>query len=221
MAKAFNQKMKILYLMQLLMEQTDENHVLNMQQILQMLEEKEIRAERKSIYDDLEVLRNFGLDIRFRKGQPSGYYLTERNISFAEIQKIIQYLPVNEESEAIVHKLKGLVSVYEAEQIVLPEQKPEKSVTAVEEVIDRPGEKKEIKLLFMEKYIPAVEAHPDRCEDAKEHKSGLYKIKMETVVDEAFYGWLVSLGYGIKIVKPKNEAEAYRAYLKKLLKQYK
>ena len=220
MAKAFNQKMKILYLMQLLMEQTDEAHVLNMQQILQWLEEKEIRAERKSIYDDLDVLRKFGLDIRFRKGQPSGYYLAERNISFEEVQKIIQYLPVNEESEALVHKLKGFVSVHQAEQIVLPEPKTESEGSPLA-VSNDEGEKIEIKLLFMEKYISAVEAHPECVEEAKEHKSGLYKIKMETVVDEKFYGWLVSLGYGVKIVKPKTEAEAYRAYLKKLLKQYK
>ena len=219
MAKAFNQKMKILYLMQMLMEQTDEAHVLNMQDILQLLEEKEIRAERKSIYDDLDVLRKFGMDIRFRKGQPSGYFLADRSISLEDVKRLISYLPNNEETKELTEKMRRLVSVHQAEYVVLPEEEPEKS--EVSDVLAEQREKQEIKLLFMEKYISAVEAHPGCVERAKEHKCGLYKIKMETVVDESFYGWLVSLGYGVKIVKPKHEAEAYKTYLKRLLKQYK
>ena len=46
-----------------------------MQKILENLEKQGIRAERKSIYDDVEVLREFGMDIRYTRERPGGYYL--------------------------------------------------------------------------------------------------------------------------------------------------
>ena len=59
MAKSNNQKAKILYLEKMLRE-TGEHRVISMQKILENLEKQGIRAERKSIYDDVEVLRSFG-----------------------------------------------------------------------------------------------------------------------------------------------------------------
>lgn len=243
MAKVFNQKIKILYLMQMMWEQTDENHVLSMQQILSMLEELGIRAERKSIYDDFEVLRNFGMDVRFRKSQPSGYYLTNRVFDENDIRYLMKLILLDEgkteQSEVLIEKLKKQLSMHQKDITADADQKEEpvqetkaealkevsaETKTVQEEVVFLPEEdenKKEIQLLFKGKHMDAVMAHKDRIEDAKEHKSGVYKIKMKTVVDEKFYAWMVSLGFGIKIVKPKAEAEAYRLHLKKLLKQYK
>ena len=74
MAKSMNQKGKILYLEKILRE-TGENHTCTMQDILGRLMEYGIHAERKSIYDDMEVLRSFGMDIQFKRGKPGGYYL--------------------------------------------------------------------------------------------------------------------------------------------------
>ncbi|MDO5337066.1 MAG: hypothetical protein Q4E89_06350 [Eubacteriales bacterium] len=75
MAKSSNQKMKILFLLRLFQEEREETPVYPMQTLVELLAAEGISAERKSIYDDLEVLRQFGLDIRFRKERPSGYYL--------------------------------------------------------------------------------------------------------------------------------------------------
>lgn len=47
-----------------------------MQEILGRLQEYGISAERKSIYDDMEVLRSFGMDIKFKRGKSTGYYVT-------------------------------------------------------------------------------------------------------------------------------------------------
>ena len=66
MAKSNNQKAKILYLEKMLRE-TGEHHAISMQTILANLMEHGIRAERKSIYDDVEVLREFGMDIRYTR----------------------------------------------------------------------------------------------------------------------------------------------------------
>lgn len=75
MAKSYNQKGKILYLERIL-QRTGADHTVSMQEILDELTEQGISAERKSIYDDMEVLRSFGMDIRYKRGKPSGYYLT-------------------------------------------------------------------------------------------------------------------------------------------------
>ena len=64
MAKSNNQKAKILFLEQMLRE-TGENRTVSMQEILDQLSEKGITAERKSVYDDMEALRIFGMDVRF------------------------------------------------------------------------------------------------------------------------------------------------------------
>ena len=74
MAKSCNQKWKkLLYLQKMLSETTSQNPV-TMQEILAKLEEQGIRAERKSIYDDMETLRDFGMDIHYRRGREGGYY---------------------------------------------------------------------------------------------------------------------------------------------------
>lgn len=53
MAKGPNQKLKLLYLMQILLEKTDEDHPLGITEMISELEKCGVGAERKSIYDDL------------------------------------------------------------------------------------------------------------------------------------------------------------------------
>ena len=58
-----NKKMKLLYLAKLFLEQTDEEHTITVPDMIDYLEHQGISAERKSIYDDLELLTLFGMDI--------------------------------------------------------------------------------------------------------------------------------------------------------------
>ena len=66
MAKSPNQKLKLLYLYQILLQRTDEEHPITVPQLIGELDLRGIRAERKSVYDDLEALRLFGLDVQSR-----------------------------------------------------------------------------------------------------------------------------------------------------------
>lgn len=75
MPKSYHQKIKILILEKLLLETGNEDRV-SMQKILAVLSEYGIQAERKSIYDDLEALRDFGYGISYQRGRNGGYYLT-------------------------------------------------------------------------------------------------------------------------------------------------
>ena len=67
MAKSDNQKLKLLYIKKMLEEKTDENHVISTQQIIDELAKYDIKAERKSIYSDIDMLTRYGMDIVLRK----------------------------------------------------------------------------------------------------------------------------------------------------------
>ena len=93
MAKYNNQKAKILFLQQMLYE-SGENHTISMQMILDHLEKRGIKAERKSIYDDMDVLRYFGMDIRYRRERPSGYYLAGLTNEAVRMPEPVYNVPV-------------------------------------------------------------------------------------------------------------------------------
>ena len=76
-------KLKLLYLMQFLIEYTDENHTLNASELVERLTDKGITAERKSIYRDIELLRSFGIDIE-KNGH--GYYVATRDFQLPEVR---------------------------------------------------------------------------------------------------------------------------------------
>ena len=58
-----NQKLKIMYLMKILMELTDEEHDITLAEIVEQLKSYGVTAERKSLYSDIENLRLYGMDI--------------------------------------------------------------------------------------------------------------------------------------------------------------
>ena len=90
MAKSANQKLKLLYLMQILLENTDEEHGLRMVDLIQELARYDIVAERKSVYSDLEALRTFGLDINsIQKNRTVYYYVGARDIELAELKLLV------------------------------------------------------------------------------------------------------------------------------------
>ena len=87
MPKSTNQKRKLLCLMQILLEQTDEDHFLPLARLTELLAQQGIEAERKSLYDDMEQLRQFGVDVEFVKG--SGYHVPNRTFQLAELKLLV------------------------------------------------------------------------------------------------------------------------------------
>ena len=61
--KGPNQKQKMLYLAKILSEETDDRHSLTIQDLISKLAASGINADRKTLYQDLEELRSFGMDI--------------------------------------------------------------------------------------------------------------------------------------------------------------
>ena len=87
MAKSEKQKLKLLYLKDILLKKTDEEHYLKMEEIINLLAEKDIAAERKSIYNDMEMLRKYGTDVD--SSRRSGYRILGRDFETAEVKALI------------------------------------------------------------------------------------------------------------------------------------
>jgi len=119
MAKNPNQKLKLLYLMQIFTKETDEYHGLTMAEILNRLETEGISAERKSIYDDIALLREFGLDVNKRKTYTTEYYVGSRDFEYPELTLLVDAVQsskflTEKKSKALIEKLETLTSDYEA-----------------------------------------------------------------------------------------------------------
>ena len=122
MAKSGAQKLKLLRLYQILFRQTDEEHPLSVRQLIQELERDGITAERKSIYDDLEALRTLGVDVQSRKGSSPGWFIGERDFELPELKLLVDAVQssrfiTRKKSDALIRKLEGLASVYQARQL--------------------------------------------------------------------------------------------------------
>lgn len=90
MAKSSGQKLKLLYLIKMLQENTDENHPMSTPDIIKYLENQGIHAERKSIYSDMESLADFGYDVvQVQSRLGGGYYLGSREFELPELKLLV------------------------------------------------------------------------------------------------------------------------------------
>ena len=122
MSKSSNQKTKLLHLARMLLRQTDEDHPLTVPQIIEGLARQDVKAERKSIYDDLDALRLFGLDIQSRKGKAPGWFIGGRDFELPEVKLLMDAVQssrfiTQKKSDALLRKLEGLASVHQAGQL--------------------------------------------------------------------------------------------------------
>ena len=109
------QKLKLLYLMRMLEEETDAEQGLTMTQILEKLEGLGISAERKSIYRDIEALREFGVDVRTYQRAPVEYAVERRDFAFPELLLLVDAVQssrflTQRKSDALVAGVKRLAS---------------------------------------------------------------------------------------------------------------
>jgi len=116
------QRLKILYLYKILLEKTDEQHYITMSEIINQLELCGISAGRKALYEDIEALKTFGLDIVQLKGNPSGYYVASRDFELPELKLLADAVSssrflTEKKSNELLKKIESLSSVYEAKQI--------------------------------------------------------------------------------------------------------
>ncbi len=115
MPKSYNQKLKILYLAKFLKERSDEENTVTVAQMLEELSRYGIKAERKSIYSDIEALNSFGLDIVCVKGKNTGYFMSGRDFELAELKLLVDSVQSSKfltlkKSQQLIKKIEGLCS---------------------------------------------------------------------------------------------------------------
>lgn len=117
-----NKKLKLLYLSRFLQEETDEQHPKTLQDMLSYLAAHGITAERKSVYDDLELLSLYGLDVQSVRGKTYGYFLGQRDFQLPELKlliDVVQSSPFLTQSKSmeLINKLEHLTSRPNARQL--------------------------------------------------------------------------------------------------------
>jgi len=119
MSKTKNQKIRLLYLMQMLLDYTDESHILSMNEIISRLGSLGINAERKTIYDDIDALREFGVDIVMSKNKSYGYYVATRDFELPELKLLADAVQSSKfitegKTAQLIKKLERLMSKHDA-----------------------------------------------------------------------------------------------------------
>lgn len=124
MPKGNNQKLKLSYLTRIMLEKTDDEHGLTLQQVIDELERYGITAERKSIYADFaDMTDKLGIEIIKEKvGRETYYHVGSREFEVAEIKLLIDAIQsskfiTEKKSNELIKKVKGLVSRHQAAQL--------------------------------------------------------------------------------------------------------
>lgn len=123
MPKGTKQKFKLIYIIKYLLENTDENHKVTMADILNYLESYDITAERKGIYDDIETIRELGIDVHGEKiGRNFYYYVVDREFEIAELKLLVDAIQsskfiTEKKSQELIKKLGSLVSFHDAKKL--------------------------------------------------------------------------------------------------------
>ena len=123
MARSSFQKLKILYVMDFLLKNSDENHPVTVAQLVAELASHGISAERKSIYDDIESLRDYGMDIiQTGAGKSSGYYVASREFELPELKLLVDSVQSSKfitykKTMSLIKKIENLTSVYAAQSL--------------------------------------------------------------------------------------------------------
>lgn len=123
MPKNPKQKQKLLYIMKLFMEKTDEDYGVTVADIIEYLDGFDIAAERKSIYNDIETLRDFGLDIvKTKVGKISLFSLVSRDFEIQELKLLVDAVQsskfiTRKKSKELIKKIESLSSENQAKEL--------------------------------------------------------------------------------------------------------
>lgn len=160
-----NQRLKMLYLRDIFLKYTDEDHPLTRSQIEQMLEEMGISERRKAFSGDVEALKSYGMDIQSTTGRNAGYKLVSREFELAELKLLADAVSsarflTSSKAAALLKKLAGLCSENEAKQLRRSVYVTDRSsgssshllysVDRIQQAISEEGEKHKIRFRYFE-----------------------------------------------------------------------
>ena len=120
--KSMRQKMKLLYLIDIFSRESDDEHVLSINDLIRRLDSLGIKSERKSIYNDIDCLREYGVDIERRDGKNGGYFIAERDFELPELKLLVDAVQSSKfitasKSSKLIKKIGSLCSEYEERKL--------------------------------------------------------------------------------------------------------
>lgn len=115
-------KVKLLFLSDIFMRQTDENHTFSAVELCEMLEEFGVSSERKAIYSDVDALVEYGMDIVNVRAPKRGYYLRSRKFDIAEVRLLIDAVQAAKfispsKTKSLIYKIGSFLSEYQEEEL--------------------------------------------------------------------------------------------------------
>ena len=120
MPKSDNQKLKILYIYDYLLQYSHEKHPIRAAELIDMLQRQHnILCERKTVYSDIAALQDYGVDIVSVPGKSGGYYIGSRNFELPELKLLIDAVQssrflTEKKSRELIEKLCRECSVHDA-----------------------------------------------------------------------------------------------------------
>ena len=121
--KKENQKLKTLYVKDILLRETDDEHSISTKKIIELLSNYGIDAERKSVYSDIYALSDAGIvDIAQEEGRNGGFRAVSKEFELAELKMLVDAVQScrfisKKQCTSLIKKLGGLASRYEEKEL--------------------------------------------------------------------------------------------------------
>ena len=123
MSRGMNQKLKLHFLREIMLRKTDKNHAITLAEIKEELAKREVTAERKSLYSDLNDLENFGITVEGEQKNNGYYYkVVKRDFEIAELKLLVDAIQSSKfiterKSRELIKKIEGFASEHEAKKL--------------------------------------------------------------------------------------------------------
>ena len=122
MPKSDNQKLKILYILDYLQRHSHADHPVQTAVLTEMLAQKGIHCDRKTVYSDIAALQDYGVDIVSIPGKGGGYYIASRNFELPELKLLVDAVQssrflTEKKSRELIEKLCKECSVHEVQLV--------------------------------------------------------------------------------------------------------
>lgn len=189
---SFDQKLRTLYLMEILLERTDDEHMLNASELCTILDQEYgISTDRRTIYTEMEILDKFGLDTQQKKGKCPGYYIGVREFELPELKLLVDAVQsskfiTEKKSKELIQKLEKLCCKSDAD--------------------------------MLSKYVFIVNRPKTENETVYYNVDYIHRVPVS--VSTQFFGWLTGIGSGMRIVGPEEVRQQYKEYLQDVIQNY-
>lgn len=121
MSARLGNKLKLLYIIDILKKYSDEEHPINAAELCEMLGNEGISAERKAIYNDIDMLTFYGYDIIKTRTPKAGYFLASREFELPEIYLLADAVRsadfiTPKKTRELLQKIDSFLSVHQAKK---------------------------------------------------------------------------------------------------------